>query len=1176
MGSFAGDDDGKTASIEGNQDMDIDCGGTLPLDSQLSPTSYSGDVGNDNEWKYLENTLPFGDDDDDALLETQPVNLAGETQVLSIFGETQVLDDIDGDEDINTQLLEATYEEVPIDSHCDRMDTTQVLENVNDLSSDYPQCVVNAQSADTEEISCESLCELGEKKLSGKPNDVIDEQMNSGESFINCLGVSSMPPRFTFLRVESLREAALAARNMDLKQAKGEANSIKGTNKSQEPLSLKDNEETSLECTDKTRENDLEYDQGEYSGKVEGVFNKNKSKVASSAVRKLFIDEKEGCSQNSHDVNLGEGLNKFSFYDDELAGLSYVNSQEPGELSQANALDFVDRLLKDNIMEFDQAANTVKNVQENSKSLPSLKGQQILAQRATGSGKAGNAGIYDWDDNCEDEGGGDIFCRRKKELLEGEIRGWKSLPGVQKSKVGRPNDNYRNGEEKVSIHNKRMSVVHSDSRLVLLNLKVRDGSAKAAKISRRNIINDLDEQFNINSSRVQLEPNAAAANALRTLDVGLDTQIAAEAMEALGNCEEVDNHVVNEATRSVLTDEPGNSSAGTMRAITSKKCSGQYDRNWEVGKDLQKSNLSRKRTKKTREHCPKDNLLKRSKRSLLNVEDNLISGASKNSSELPSPVIERSKSAGASKRHKEDELDNCTGRERGNRGSLVNKRHLQSQVCHSTPVAYRTRRSLVANQLMKTDRPSRSLKEGDGTVGSPGERSSSSGIQMSNALDPLPTLSCSDHRVVDENSKFSQLEKSASKLSAVTNGANKNILDCPRRRSLRNHKRSEELVGSSNPFVQSEDIGSSIAGKRKMRTDARNVVRSFVNCCIQEEMSELNLEQGNFGDKPINVDKHANLNSKEKNDAAGLFSARSSEVTGSDESPRERPKSSNLDSATPDNRKTFVNDASPVCMDVTFYKQTCNRELLRELRSLSDSGLEYTTPSKDLRKRRDMTDVRILYSQHLDQDIIKHQKKILARLGVSVATSIMDATHFIADSFMRTRNMLEAIASGKPVVTHLWIESCGQTSCFIDEKNYILRDAKKEKEFGFSMPVSLARAGRRVLITPNTKPSKEIISKLVKAVQGQAVERIGRSFLKDDKIQDDLLILSCEEDYASCVPFLEKGAAVYSTELLLNGIVTQKLEYERYQLFADHVKKTRSSIWLKGDGGTFRPVTKCK
>jgi hypothetical protein len=37
------------------------------------------------------------------------------------------------------------------------------------------------------------------------------------------------------------------------------------------------------------------------------------------------------------------------------------------------------------------------------------------------------------------------------------------------------------------------------------------------------------------------------------------------------------------------------------------------------------------------------------------------------------------------------------------------------------------------------------------------------------------------------------------------------------------------------------------------------------------------------------------------------------------------------------------------------------------------------------------------------------------------------------------------------------------------------------------------------------------------------VERIGRSVLKADQIPDNLLVLSCEEDYEICVPLLEKG-----------------------------------------------------
>lgn len=90
-----------------------------------------------------------------------------------------------------------------------------------------------------------------------------------------------------------------------------------------------------------------------------------------------------------------------------------------------------------------------------------------------------------------------------------------------------------------------------------------------------------------------------------------------------------------------------------------------------------------------------------------------------------------------------------------------------------------------------------------------------------------------------------------------------------------------------------------------------------------------------------------------------------------------------------------------------------------------------------------------------------------------------DATHFVADEFVRTRNMLEAIAVRKPVVTHLWLESCGQASCLIDEKNYILRDARKEKQFGFSMPVSFARACQHPLLQVKMLPWMTIRSAAV-------------------------------------------------------------------------------------------------
>ncbi|KAF9601974.1 hypothetical protein IFM89_024520 [Coptis chinensis] len=310
-----------------------------------------------------------------------------------------------------------------------------------------------------------------------------------------------------------------------------------------------------------------------------------------------------------------------------------------------------------------------------------------------------------------------------------------------------------------------------------------------------------------------------------------------------------------------------------------------------------------------------------------------------------------------------------------------------------------------------------------------------------------------------------------------------------------------------------------------------------------------------------------------------------------DASPAGKANLSGTACVTPTNCTTPIHAASPVCIGNGYHKQSCRKKISRsslviELTRLDSNeiSLSNSPASKDLRKRRDLAGVRALFSHHLDEDVIRQQKKILVRLGALTACSSSEATHFVTDKFVRTRNMLEAIASGKPVVTHLWLESCGQASCFIDERNYILRDYKKEKDIGFSMQVSLARASqnpllesKRVFITPNVKLSMELVAILVKAVHGQAVERLGRSVMKDYKVPDDLLVLSCEEDFAICMPLLEKGVMIYGSELLLNGIVIQKLEYERHRLFTDHVRRTRSTIWLrKGDGHQFFPVTKCK
>lgn len=224
----------------------------------------------------------------------------------------------------------------------------------------------------------------------------------------------------------------------------------------------------------------------------------------------------------------------------------------------------------------------------------------------------------------------------------------------------------------------------------------------------------------------------------------------------------------------------------------------------------------------------------------------------------------------------------------------------------------------------------------------------------------------------------------------------------------------------------------------------------------------------------------------------------------------------------------------------------------RELASLFRNEVSPVLQSR--RQRRNMSKVCVLFSQSMDKETMKMQTKVLAYFGLPVATSISEATHFVAEKFARTRNMLEAIAMGIPIVTPSWLQCCGEARCFIDEKEYILRDVKKEKELGFSMPVSLGRArikplleGRRVLITPNAKPSKELLKSLIVAANGQPLERV-TTFTK--KNFEGAFVISCEHDRSVCIPLIKSGLKVYDSELLLNGIVTQKLEFDRYRLFS--------------------------
>ncbi|KAE8076887.1 hypothetical protein FH972_015509 [Carpinus fangiana] len=1221
MGSL-GDDDAEIKPIKTGPNVNIPYTQTQILDSQFSPPSLSGETGeagDADELKFLRDTVTFDDTVpiEDAF-ETQVVNLAGETQVLNICGETQVLDDPDWIDNMGTQLLDEFDNEVAIDTEGEGTDGTEVLVDSDKQSDDESVTSGSGQSVGREKIQCTSLHEHGNKELMEQPDPLPDKE-HSPEVHVStttCVVQGTLEPKpgpqqfgFTSIRAASLRASGLAARMAS------------------EVLTVKNNDASVLEDSTKVGEDvDQEHDVGECNRKMKGSENENICRVGCRTARKLFTenshDDFRGLPLNSNIVE-GEELPQLPACDNGLARLSYADSQEPGELSQANALDFVDKFLKDNAMEFEQEFNLGKKTRGNSNSVSRAKDLQSFAKKANDRNLFGEAVIFDWDDNREDEGGGDIFRRRKEEFFASGDHGQRSFTQPRKP-----------GESRV------MGLAHSDSKLVCHNPKVNDKAADGMKL-KKNLVNELDQQSNDNPSGGHSVTNITKTDVPEILNVGFDTQLAAEAMEALFHDEGIASHDANDAHQGMENNSKGscrgslegetdnliNSKQPSCRKrvspsevrVASRQCKKARSMSAKLSKESSIS--SEKLSDHVRRQSRIELVRSKSKRANMIAEECLITNGSGNSDKMISKIIEQ-RNAGrtltrscTNESHRHESRDGSATI--GGDGT-VKKRHLRGDVGMHTPIARRTRQSLVVNHLKKAENASGHYREvinhEMGVCPLEEKSNSTTGIQASEVLKEKSSILGSNQSREVENVKASQHGQSTPRLTANTIGSKIDALSCHKKRSRQNlsvqENESDNLDGAPEPSVLPKDIGQSVTKRKRSQRDAKStLIDSKMKRKTRSGDAPINGKSGDINGKMISNNLIGSKTGKHSDRSSNASCPSSTEKVNArlDESPREKckPSDSACTTPTPVNCKTPVNTLSPVCMGNEYFKQSCKRNLsrlslLKEIRSLSAAQPEPSSALKDSRKRRDVNYVRVLYSQHLDEDIIKQQKKILARLGISIASSITDATHFIADQFVRTRNMLEAIASGKPVVTHLWLESCGQASCFIDEKNYVLRDAKKEKEFGFSMPVSLARAsqhsllkGRRVLVTPNTKPGKETISSLVKAVQGQVLERTGRSTLKDDKIPEDLLVLSCEEDYAVCLPFLEKGAAVYSSELLLNGIVTQRLEYEsggttdrfpntiafpddRHRLFADDVKRTRSTIWLRKDRNQFLPVTKHK
>ncbi|CAN6469218.1 unnamed protein product [Victoria cruziana] len=876
--------------------------------------------------------------------------------------------------------------------------------------------------------------------------------------------------------------------------------------------------------------------------------------------------------------------------------LSYICSQEPGEFSQANALGIVDNLLATVDVELFEETAPQRSIGVKMASRSGAKGPQSLARRQDLKNPMESIGTYDWIDSREDEGGGDFFIRRRDAFFtNGAGRKYftdpcksKKLTSGKAENLAKSFQENRKGFPK--DHKDKMDFSRSDSRISLSSSgNVDIEQAKNAKVMR-SLFGSFNEQEHTERLDKLSEPPDDGDTVIGIHDVGFDTQIAAEAMQELG-CRSPINGVgenipvVRQSSRKGSKLSPDSSCLFKI-----EKPSYNAAKTEELSEHMKRrTSLARKK------HHSTTKCLRNSKDSL-KEKRSITQRPAKQSRNTMTSGRRKDLNVKPSKRQGEADSDETSPY--GSSGLFVDLgRSIE-------PVAHRTRNS-SGRQCGKSENVCHNCKDGKGdqldatitrrtrsslAAASKRRKQVSSSIPLSwHMLNDASTIVMNKVQQANEGKKQFYSQKEKANASNITSSTHPIELTVEQMASVPVHniktiRQSSTTNVSSPPNIR--QISDNLNGTEFLDSDAS---ASSLHC--NGEVSVKKRRSSGFGSGRASIIKQPNEDSvhrkgsKFETASSGGYSA--ADILN-EKSPSAlqalkkytSPHCSKNDveivkkvaeqiSSVPTTPLKEVDAGSPIYMvngDVMRCYKTrssmppLNRELIR----LNATRPELSPILKDApRKKRDIASIRVLFSHHLGEDVIRQQKKILSRLGITAASSSLDATHFVTDKFVRTRNMLESIALGKPVVTPSWLESCGQACCFIDEKNYILRDAKKEREIGFNMVSSLSHASQkpllqdhRVLVTQNVKPSKELIITLVNAAHGLVVERVGRSAI------EDLLIISCEEDRSFCMPLLEKGARAYSSELILNGIVIQRLEFDRHLLFMDN-KKTRSSRVLR-------------
>ncbi|KAL3868842.1 hypothetical protein ACJMK2_041599 [Sinanodonta woodiana] len=176
-------------------------------------------------------------------------------------------------------------------------------------------------------------------------------------------------------------------------------------------------------------------------------------------------------------------------------------------------------------------------------------------------------------------------------------------------------------------------------------------------------------------------------------------------------------------------------------------------------------------------------------------------------------------------------------------------------------------------------------------------------------------------------------------------------------------------------------------------------------------------------------------------------------------------------------------------------------------------------------------------------------EKIVKDLGGELASSVYTCTHLVTDKIRRTVKLLCCLGRGVPIVSQTWLNSSKQSGMFLDPVPFLLQDSATEKQYKFSLKLSLNKAaanlmlaGYKVHVTKSVKPEPQQMKDILKCAGAEVLASMPKS------VDEKTIVVSCDEDKAVCTPALNSEIPVVSAEFVLTGILRQEVDFNSYPL----------------------------